>query len=104
MKIAVMGAGAMGGYLGARLATGGADVSFVARGPHLAAIREHGLKVTSPAGDMLIKPATASHDPAAIGPAEYTQPVVDCGQPIAGTNVPAVTYQLPQTIKCSPLI
>ena len=64
MKIAVMGAGAMGGYLGARLATGGADVSFVARGPHLAAIREHGLTVTSPAGDMLIKPATASQDPA----------------------------------------
>jgi len=67
MKIAVMGSGAMGGYLGARLATGGAEVSFIARGAHLAAIREHGLKVTSPAGDMLINPATATDDPAEIG-------------------------------------
>jgi len=70
MKIAVMGTGAMGGYVGARLATGGAEVSFIARGAHLAAIREHGLKVTSPQGDMLISPATATDDPAEIGPVD----------------------------------
>ncbi len=67
MKIAVMGTGAMGGYVAARLATGGAEVSFVARGAHLAEIRESGLKVTSPCGDMLIEPATATDDPAEIG-------------------------------------
>ena len=42
MKIAVMGSGGVGGYFGARLAKGGADVAFVARGSHLAAMREHG--------------------------------------------------------------
>lgn len=70
MRIAVMGTGAMGGYLGARLATGGAEVAFIARGAHLAAIRQRGLKVTSPDGDMLIEPATASDDPAGIGPVD----------------------------------
>ena len=43
MKIAVMGSGGVGGYFGARLATGGANVHFVARGAHLKAMREHGL-------------------------------------------------------------
>ncbi|MEQ9641195.1 MAG: 2-dehydropantoate 2-reductase [Alphaproteobacteria bacterium] len=70
MKIAVMGTGAIGGYLGARLAEAGAEVGFIARGPHLAAIREHGLKVTSPNGDMHVNPATASDDPADLGPAD----------------------------------
>jgi 2-dehydropantoate 2-reductase len=45
MKIAVMGTGGVGGYFGARLADGGADVSFIARGAHLAAMREHGLSI-----------------------------------------------------------
>jgi len=45
VKIAVMGSGRVGGYFGARLAGGGADVTFVARGAHLAAMREHGLAV-----------------------------------------------------------
>lgn len=70
MRIAVMGTGAMGGYLGARLVGGGAEVAFIARGPHLKAIRENGLKVTSPLGDMLVQPATASDDPAEIGPVD----------------------------------
>ena len=56
MKIAVMGAGAIGGYFGGRLALAGFDVSFIARGAHLAAIRENGLKVLSPLGDFTIHP------------------------------------------------
>ena len=45
LRIAVMGSGGVGGYFGARLAKGGADVHFIARGSHLAAMREHGLAV-----------------------------------------------------------
>jgi 2-dehydropantoate 2-reductase len=52
MRIAVVGAGGVGGYFGARLAAGGADVTFVARGRHLAVIREHGLLVRSPLGEF----------------------------------------------------
>lgn len=70
MKIAVMGAGGVGGYFGARLAQSGADVTFIARGAHGAAIREKGLKVFSPNGDVLVHPAKAVSDPAMIGPVD----------------------------------
>jgi len=70
MKIAVMGSGAIGGYIGARLASAGAEVTFVARGPHLAAIRARGLRILSPLGDLLIAPAAATDDPAAVGPVD----------------------------------
>ena len=70
MRIAVMGTGAIGGYVGARLATAGAEVVFIARGAHLAAIRGAGLKVTSPLGDLHINPATATDDPAEVGPVD----------------------------------
>jgi 2-dehydropantoate 2-reductase len=67
MRIAVMGTGAMGGYIGARLAVAGAKVSFIARGRHLAAIRDAGLRVSSPLGDVHIHPAAATDDPATVG-------------------------------------
>jgi 2-dehydropantoate 2-reductase len=70
MRIAIMGSGGVGGYLGARLAVNGQDVIFLARGAHLAAIREHGLALRSALGDVLIRPARASDDPAAIGPVD----------------------------------
>lgn len=70
MKIAVMGSGAIGGYIGARLASAGAEVTFIARGPHLAAIRARGLTILSPLGDLLIAPAAATDDPAAVGPVD----------------------------------
>ena len=50
MKIAIVGAGAIGGYLGAKLALAGEEVTLIARGPHLAAIQQHGLKLISPDG------------------------------------------------------
>ena len=52
MRIAIMGAGGLGAYIGARLAAAGEDVAFVARGPHLAAMRGSGLRVESPFGDL----------------------------------------------------
>ena len=68
MRIAIMGSGGVGGYVGGRLAAAGQDVTFLARGAHLAALREHGLALRSALGDVLIRPAQASGDPAAIGP------------------------------------
>ncbi|MFP6749008.1 MAG: 2-dehydropantoate 2-reductase [Alphaproteobacteria bacterium] len=71
MKIAVMGTGAMGGYVGARLAEAGADVTFIARGAHLAAIRKDGLRVTSPEGDMHLDPARATDNPGEVGEVDF---------------------------------
>ena len=70
MKIAIYGAGGLGGYYGARLACAGNDVAFIARGAHLAAIRERGLQVASPLGDMYLPEPVASDDPAEIGPVD----------------------------------
>ena len=70
MKIAIIGTGGVGGYFGGRLAMAGNDVTFVARGAHLAAIRENGLTVKSIHGDFLVKPAQATSDIASIGKAD----------------------------------
>jgi 2-dehydropantoate 2-reductase len=70
MRIAVFGTGAVGGYFGGRLAEAGEDVVFLARGAHLAAIRANGLRVTSVAGDFVIRPAHATDDPATVGPVD----------------------------------
>ncbi|MEI8035672.1 MAG: 2-dehydropantoate 2-reductase [Betaproteobacteria bacterium] len=72
MKILMMGSGGVGGLFGARLAHIGADVHFVARGAHLAAMREHGLKIESQVhGDFCLTPVKVSEDPLSVG-------VVDC--------------------------
>ena len=70
MRIAVYGSGAVGGYFGGRLAQSGADVVFIARGEHLAAIRAQGLRLTSTKGDATIAPAEATSDPAGAGPVD----------------------------------
>jgi 2-dehydropantoate 2-reductase len=67
MNIAVMGAGGVGGYFGARLAQAGCDVSFIARGAHLAALRERGLVVESKLGNVSLPKVRATDDPAALG-------------------------------------
>ncbi len=66
MKICVFGAGAVGGHVAARLAKGGAEVSVVARGAHLAAMQANGLEVRTP-GEHFHATVTASADPAALG-------------------------------------
>ena len=71
MRIAVIGAGGIGGIYGAALARAGADVTFVARGAHLAAMREKGLRVEGDRGETHIRPAQATDDPASIGVVDY---------------------------------
>lgn len=60
MRLAIVGAGAIGGYIGAHLTRAGADVMLVARGAHLAAIRERGLSVTGPGGEFTVRPTVTS--------------------------------------------
>ncbi len=68
MKIAVMAAGGVGGYFGARLQAAGEEVHFLARGAHLDAIRQNGLRLDSALGDIHMVDASATDDPASIGP------------------------------------
>jgi 2-dehydropantoate 2-reductase len=102
MKLAVMGSGGVGGYLGGRLAAAGQDVTFVARGAHLAAIRAHGLALRSALGDVLIRPAQAADDPGAIGPVDLvifavklydTEAAVAATRPLVGPATGVVTMQ-----------
>jgi 2-dehydropantoate 2-reductase len=69
MRMAVVGAGAIGAYVGCSLARGGADVHLVARGDNLKAMQEKGVKVLSPRGDFSAKPP-ATDDPSEIGPVD----------------------------------
>ena len=69
MRVAVVGAGAIGAYVGASLARGGADVHLVARGEHLEAMRRNGVQVVSPRGDFTAHPP-ATDDPSEIGPVD----------------------------------
>ena len=90
MKICIFGAGAIGGYMGAKLALAGAKVSLVARGPHLAAIKANGLRLIEDGTDRTA-PVTATDDPAELGPQDYlivtlkahsVPPVVDRMRPL----------------------
>jgi 2-dehydropantoate 2-reductase len=67
MKIAIMGTGGVGGYYGGLLAQAGHDVAFIARGAHLAAIRDRGLQIKSVFGDFRVSPASATDKPGEIG-------------------------------------
>ena len=70
MKIAIMGSGGVGGYFGARLAHGGADVHFIARGAHLEAMRRHGLAIEGGARPIHLPKVAATDDPTTIGPCD----------------------------------
>lgn len=70
MRIAIFGSGGVGGYFGGRLAQAGLEVTFIARGAHLAAMQATGLSVSSIAGDFGVQPVRATSDPAGIGPVE----------------------------------
>jgi 2-dehydropantoate 2-reductase len=99
MKICVFGAGAIGGYMGAKLAQAGADVSLVARGPHLAAMRDKGLTLVEDTGTVTV-PVTASDDPATLGVQDYliitlkahsVPPLVPKMQPLIGPGTTIVS-------------
>ena len=67
MKIAIFGSGGVGGYFGGRLALAGQDVTFIARGAHLAVVAESGLRVDSIGGDFVVNPVKATDLPQSIG-------------------------------------
>jgi 2-dehydropantoate 2-reductase len=71
MRIAVVGAGGVGGGFGVALAKAGADVTFIARGAHLAAMKRQGLKVLSPRGDIHLVPTQATDSPSEIGKVDF---------------------------------
>ena len=93
MKIAVMGTGAMGGYIGGQLARAGRDVAFIDTGRHLQALRKKGLHIQSPAGDFLIHPLKVTDDPAEIGPVDL---ILFCvrSYDVAAAQFPAVLEEM----------
>jgi len=102
MRIAVMAAGAVGGYFGARSAAAGHDVFFVARGAHLEAIRKDGLKVESGLGDLHLEHVNATDDPASVGPVDVvlfavklwdTEKAGAQARPLVGPNTRVITLQ-----------
>jgi 2-dehydropantoate 2-reductase len=101
MKVAVVGAGAVGAYVGAALARGGADVTLIARGAHLAALRERGVSVRSERGDFFAHPA-ATGDARGVGPvdvvilavkAHQIEPLLDTLPALFGPQTAVVAMQ-----------
>jgi len=99
MKICIYGAGAIGGYMGAELARSGADVSLIARGPHLAAMRKNGLKLRIGDEEHVTHPV-CTDNPADLGPQDFiivtlkahsVPHVVDAMQPLLGDSTAMVT-------------
>ena len=101
MKICVYGAGAIGGFLAARLAAAGAEVTIIARGPHLEAIRSRGLTLRFEGREEVL-PIPASDDPAEVGPQDYViltlkvpalAGIAEAAQPLLGPETALVTAQ-----------
>jgi len=101
MKICIYGAGAIGGYVGAMLARQGAEVSLIARGPHLAAMQANGLRLEVGDDSFTVHP-TLTDDPADLGPQDYVlltmkahgvQAIADAMQPLLGPDTAVVTAQ-----------
>lgn len=88
MKICIYGAGAIGGYMGAQLARAGADVSFIARGPHLAAMQANGVRLQIEGQEHTVK-VRCTNNPADLGPQDY---VVIA---LKAHSVPGVVDQIP---------
>jgi 2-dehydropantoate 2-reductase len=102
MKIAVMGSGGVGGYFGARLAKGGADVHFVARGAHLEAMRENGIAIEGGPDPIHVPKVSATDDPKDIGVADLvlfavklwdTQDALRLIRPLVGPDTTIVSFQ-----------
>lgn len=102
MRIATMATGAVGGYFGARLAAAGHEVSFIARGAQLEAIRKNGLKIESTLGNLHLKDAKATDDPARVGPVDVvlfavklwdTEKAAELAKPMVGPQTRVITFQ-----------
>lgn len=104
MRIAIMGTGGVGGYYGALalLAKTGHDVTFIARGSHLEAIRRSGLQVKSVFGEFQVSPALATDDPAEVGPVDlilfvtktyHTDEAAQLIKPMVGDHTTVISFQ-----------
>ncbi len=102
LRVAVMGAGGVGAYLGSRLAIAGADVHLIARGAHLAAMREHGLTIVTPEGERSTVNVQATDDPGEIGPVDVvlflvksydTEEAARRLSPLIGTETMVISLQ-----------
>lgn len=102
MRIAVMGSGGVGGYFGALLQRGGAEVAFVARGAHLAAMQKDGLWIERPDDAVHLPHVTATDDPSAIGPVDLVLFAVKLGDteaalqqiaPLVGPDTAIISFQ-----------
>jgi 2-dehydropantoate 2-reductase len=102
MKITFVGAGGVGGYFGSRLIAAGEDVTFIARGAHLAAMRQSGLRLESPKGNLHLRDIKATDDPASLGSADVvfvTVKMYDLAaaasliQPLIGPHTAVITLQ-----------
>ena len=90
MRVAVMAAGAVGGYFGGRLAAAGHDVAFIARGAHRDAMRRDGLKIESGLGDLHLKSVDVTDDPKQVGPVDvvlFAGVLYHLSDPILGTRL-----------------
>ena len=101
MRIAFMGAGGLGGYFGARLCKGGADVHFIARGAHLAAMRREGLRIEGPE-PMHVAKVNATDDPAEVGVVDFvllgvklwdTEEALKQVRPMVGSSTTLISFQ-----------
>jgi 2-dehydropantoate 2-reductase len=102
MRMAVMAAGAVGGYFGGRMAAAGHDVIFIARGAHRDAIRRDGLKIESALGDLHLKQVNVTDDPMEVGPVDVvlfavklwdTETAGNQTRPLVGSNTRVITLQ-----------
>lgn len=97
-----MGSGGVGGYFGARLAMGGADVGFVARGAHLDAIRRNGVTIQHGSETITVRDVRVTDDPSELGPADLvmlcvklwdTESAIEKIRPLVGPNTAVVSFQ-----------
>ncbi|MBA3595983.1 MAG: 2-dehydropantoate 2-reductase [Methylibium sp.] len=102
MRVTIMGTGGVGGYFGARLANAGCDVTFVARGAQLAALRERGLRIESPLGGLHLPKVRATDEPAGIGETDLvlfgvklwdTAFAAESIKPLVGEQTAVVSFQ-----------
>jgi 2-dehydropantoate 2-reductase len=102
MRIAIIGAGGVGGFFGARLQQAGADVHFVARGPHLAALRSNGLMVESPLGNLHLPRVSVTDNPAHVGVADIVwlsvklwdmEAAIRSMRPLIGAETGVISFQ-----------
>jgi 2-dehydropantoate 2-reductase len=102
MKIAIMGSGGVGGYYGGLLSAAGQEVTFIARGAHLQAIRDKGLHIKSVHGDFIVFPAKASDRPSDVGPVDlvivatktyHTQDAAQAIKPLIEGNTVVISLQ-----------